>query len=78
MEDIGEIQPLNPYKNIWMKTSKTIDALLIHGLDKRLVNLNFLISGLVTVLLNYNHPCWIHVLSLVMFYVCFFMIPQQF
>ena len=55
MKEIGEIKFLNPYKNIWMKTSKTIDSLLIHGFDKRLVNLNFLISGLVTVLSNYHH-----------------------
>lgn len=43
---------MNPYKRIWIRTSDTIDYLLVHGLDRRLINLNFLIAGLVAGLLN--------------------------
>lgn len=41
---------MNPYKTIWRKTSETVDYLLIHGLDKKMMNLNFLIAGLATAL----------------------------
>jgi hypothetical protein len=37
---------INPYLNIWTRTSATIDHLLVNGFDKRLLNLNFLIAGL--------------------------------
>lgn len=36
---------MNPYINIWTRTSETIDYLLVHGLNKKLLNLNFLIAG---------------------------------
>jgi hypothetical protein len=37
---------INPYINIWTRTSQTIDYLLVHGLNRKLLNLNFLIAGL--------------------------------
>jgi hypothetical protein len=43
---------MNPYISIWTRTSETIDYLLVHGLNKKLLNLNFLIAGLTAALLN--------------------------
>lgn len=43
---------MNPYKEIWTKTGETIDYVINHGLDKRIVNLNFFIAGLVATLMR--------------------------